>query len=276
MSACDKIMDMKTIIIFLLMLMMAMPVYGGTSIFERGISEERREERGIAVSAPNAEGAFVKGNYEEVLRMGEAYLKRRPKNEEKMLCLMGRALLKLKRLDEARDYFLKVAEGSRDKKCLAEANIGIADSYYLDGEYRQARDYYEKVARSYPDADSMNIVYYRLGECYSKLENDTTAKEYYDKLMRLYPDSLEAKLVKGEGSGAITYSVQVGSFNKMDNAERLCAELKTREFDANIQTVTVDNTCFYRVKVGSYSRIRDAEDMARNLQNKGYTTKVCP
>ena len=266
---------MKKIIIFLVALMVAMPTYAGTSIFG-GPSKEKREEGSMAVSAPSAEGAFVKGDYEEALRIGKAYLERRPKNDEKVQCLVGRALLKLDRLDEARDHFIKVAEKSRDKKFLAEAALGIADSYYLDSEYRQARDYYEKIARSYPDADSMNIVYYRLGECYSKLENDSTAKEYYDKLMRLYPDSLEAKLLKGEGSGAITYSVQVGSFNKMDNAERLSGELKAKGFDANIQTVTVDGSFFYRVKVGSFTRMRDAEDMARNLQNKGYTTKVCP
>ena len=62
----------------------------------------------------------------------------------------------------------------------------------------------------------------------------------------------------------------------MDNAERLSSELKAKGFDANIQTVTVDSSCFYRVKVGSFTRMRDAEDMARNLQNKGYATKVCP
>src|SRR3990167_3096263 len=173
---CDKMINMRKIIIFLSAFMMAMstyavPAYTGTSIFERRASEEKREERGIAVGEPSAEQSFVRGDYEEALRIVKAVLSRRPKNDEKIQCLMGRALLKLNKLDEARDYFLKVAEESRDKKFLAEANIGIADSYYLDGEYRQARDYYEKVARSYPDADSMNIVYYRLGECYSKLDN---------------------------------------------------------------------------------------------------------
>jgi len=284
-ARCDRINPMirqiHYITLILLILLIGAPVYGvpayaGTSIFDRGPSEETEERQEKIFKVTNAEEAFVKGDYEEVLRCGEAYLDRNLKHDEKVRCLVGRALLKLKRFDEARGYFMNVVENSKDKKFLAEANIGIADSYYLDEEYRQARDYYEKVARSFPDSDSLNIVYYRLGDCYSKLENDSTAKEYYDKLMRLYPDSLEAKLLKGEGSGSVTYSVQVGSFNKMENAERLSGELKAKGFDANIRTVTVDGACFYRVKVGDYSRIRDAEDMARNLQNKGYTTKVCP
>ena len=171
---------------------------------------------------------------------------------------------------------MKVLDTSENKKFLAEADIGIADSYYLDEEYRQARDYYEKAARHFPDSDNMHIVYYRLGECYSKLDNEPMAKEYYDKLRRLYPDSLEAKLIKGEGSGFITYNVQAGAFSKMENAERLRDELKEKGFDASIQTVTVEGSPFYRVRVGSYSRLSDAEDMAQNLQNKGYTVKVNP
>ena len=267
---------LQYLILAISILLIGAPVYGGTSIFDRGPAEETKERESRNFKASNTEEAFVKGDYEEVLRIGNAYLDRRPKHDDQMRCLVGRALLKLKRTDEARDHFLKVLESSDDKKFLAEANIGIADSYYLDEEYRQARDYYEKTARHFPDSDNMNIVYYRLGECYSKLDNETTAKEYYDKLLRLYPDSLEAKLLKGEGSGYISYTVQVGSFNKMENAEKLREELKARGFDANIQTVTVDGEFFYRVRIGNYSRLRDAEDMAKNLQNKGYTVKVCP
>ncbi|MBU4377237.1 MAG: SPOR domain-containing protein [Candidatus Omnitrophica bacterium] len=269
---------MKRIIIFLLALILivpayAVPAYAGTSVFDRGPAEEKASSR---TSAPNIEEAFVKGDYNEVVRMASSYLNYRPKNDEKIQCLMGRALLKLNRLDEGRSRFFKVAEETKDKKFQAEATIGIADSYYLDEEYRQARDYYEKVARLYPDLDNMNIVYYALGKCYSKLDNAATAKEYYDKLMRLYPNSLEAKLLKGEGTDSVTYCVQVGSFNKLENAERLRAELKSKGFDAFIQTVTVEGTYFYRVRVGKYSRIGDVEDVARNLRNKGYTTKVCP
>lgn len=260
----------------LFIILVAAPAYGGTSIFDRGPSAETREPEEKIFRATNAEEALVKGDYEEVLRIGKTYLDREPKRDEQIRCLIGKALLKLKRFDEARDHFLKVAENSKDKKFLAEANIGIADSYYLDGEYRQARDYYEKAARRFPDSDRLNIVYYRLGDCYSKLENAATAKEYYDKLLRLYPDSLEAKLLKGEGSGLITYSVQVGSFNRIENAEKLREELKVKGFDTSIQTVNVDGQSFFRVRIGSYSRMRDAEDMAKNLQNKGYAAKVCP
>ena len=273
--------DMKKIIIFLLAIVTtvsvyAVPAYAGTSVFDRGPSEEKGEPEASVFRITNAEQAFVNGDYEEVVRLGNVYFAREPKHDEEVRCLIGRALLKLKRTNEARDHFMKVLDTSENKKFLAEADIGIADSYYLDEEYRQARDYYEKAARHFPDSDSMNIVYYRLGECYSKLDNEPMAKEYYDKLRRLYPDSLEAKLIKGEGSGFITYSVQAGAFGKMENAEKLRDELKEKGFDASIQTVTVEGSPFYRVRVGSYSRLSDAEDMARNLQNKGYTVKVNP
>lgn len=252
------------------------PAHAGTSVFDRGPSEEKGEPEAGVFRVTNAEQAFVRGDYEEAVRLGNAYLTRPPKHDEEVRCLAGRALLKLKRTNEARDYFMKVLDTSENKKFLSEADIGMADSYYLDEEYRQARDYYEKAARHFPDSDSINIVYYRLGECYSKLGNESMAKEYYDKLCRLYPDSLEAKLIKGEGSGFMTYSVQAGAFGKMENAEKMRDELKAKGFDASIQEVTVNDSPFYRVRVGSYSCLSDAEDMARNLQNKGYAVKVNP
>lgn len=275
-AGCDRMKDMKKIIVVLSALIIAVPAYAGTSMFDRGPSEESGEPETSVFRITNAEQAFVSGDYTEVVRLGNTYLARKPKHDEEIRCLVGRALLKLKRTDEARTHFMKILDTSENKKFLAEADIGIADSYYLDEEYRQARDYYEKAARHFPDSDNMHIVYYRLGECYSKLDNEPMAKEYYDKLRRLYPDSLEAKLIKGEGSGVMTYSVQAGAFSKMENAEKLREELKENGFDASIQTVTVEGSPFYRVRVGSYSRLSDAEDMARSLQDKGYTVKVNP
>lgn len=263
-------------LILLALIIIGAPVYGGMSIFDRGPSEESGVRESMAAKITNPEEAFVKGDYGEVVRIGKACLDRNLKHDEKMRCLVGRALLKLKRFDEARGYFINVAENSKNKRFLAEANIGTADSYYLDEEYGQARDYYEESVRHFPDSDSMNIVYYRLGECYLKLGNESVAKEYYDKLRRIYPDSLEAKLMKGEDSGFITYSVQAGAFNKIDNAEKMRDELKAKGLDASIQEVAVEGSSFYRVKVGNYSRASDAEDMARNLRNRGYTVKVNP
>jgi len=268
------------IIIFFIIFFTASSVYGGTTLLKGYLSKEelpkvRASEAGGA-TLTKAEKAFLKGDYEEVVTIAGNYLVSRAKSNNKLQYLMGMALLKLNRFQEARDSFLKVINESESDEFLDEAYIGLANSYYLEHDYTNAKEYYEKVMRYFPDSDNLSIVYSKLGECYSKLGDSSSSKGYYDKLVKLYPDSLEAKLLAGEDSGFVIYSVQVGSFSRWSNAKKLCDELKGKGFDANIFTVIFEGERFYRVRVGQYGSLGEAEDIARTLQNKGYDVKIYP
>lgn len=250
------------------------PAYGG--MFDRGPSKEK--SAGISKSATlmKAEQAFLKGDYEEAVLVCNAYTSRRSKLDDELQYLMGRALLKLGRFGEARNRFSRVLNDSDNDKLLDKACIGLADSYYLEGDYKKAKSDYEKVMRYFPNSDEIHIVYYKLGECYSKLGDSAASKEYYDKLISRYPYSLEARLLGGAKTDFVTYSVQMGSFTKWSNAKKLCNELNNKGFEANIYTVLVGDRRFYRVRVGEYSRLGDAEDIARTLRNRGYSVKIYP
>lgn len=268
----------RLIFIFLILLIIGIPrsIYGGISLFERGPSKKRLTGTYKSTALKNAEKAFVKGDYEKVTIIGNEYLTRRTTLNDELQYLMGRTFLKLNRFDEARNRFSRVINDSKSDEFLDEAYIGLADSHYLEGNYKKAKEYYEKLIRYFPDSDEMPIVYYRLAECYSKLNENSASEEYYDKLIKFYPDSLETKLLVGEKSKFVTYSVQTGSFKRWKNAERLCAELKDKGFDANIYTITLGDSYFYRVRVGKFNKLSDAEDMARTLRNRGYSGKIYP
>lgn len=262
--------------IILLLLAAAIPAYSETSLLKRGHPEERRARRTKSATLTKAEQAFIMGDYEQVVTIGNSYIARRNESDDELQYLTGRALLKLRRYDEARNRFSRVINDSQTDKFLDGAYIGLSDSYYMEGDYTTAKEYYDKVMRYFPDSDNLPIVYYRLGECHSKLGNGTLARDYYNKLVRLYPDSLEAKLLIGEKSEFAAYSIQAGSFTKWSNAKKLCDELKGMGFDANIHTAILGDTRFYRVRVGQYKSIGEAEDMVRTLRNRGYEVKICP
>lgn len=271
-----KILPLKFIIVAILVIGIPAPrVYGGT-YFDKGFPEEKSDRARSSFTLEKAEKAFMESNYEDVVNIGNSYLARRTKLNDELQYLTGRALLKLGRFDEARNRFSSVVNYSKSDNLLDKAYIGLADSYFLEGDYKKAKEHYEKVMRYFPDSDDMCIVYYRLGECYAKLDKRATSEEFYDKLVKLYPDSLEARLLVGEKSDFVTYSVQVGSFKKWNNAKKLHDELKNKGFDVNIYTTILGNTRFYRVRVGQYDRLSDAEDMARTLRNRGYSVKIYP
>ena len=223
-----------------------------------------------------AERAFVKGDYEKVVEIGNKSGYSASRLDERLQYLAARALLKLKRYSEARTRFSKILNHGDDPRLLDKTYMGLADSYYLEGDYKQAKTHYEKAIRYFPDSDDLPVAYYRLGSCYAKLGNKASSKEYYDRLVRLYPESLEARLVAGRETDFVAYTVQVGSFAKWSNAKRLSDELNAKGFEANICPTSVGDTRYYRVRVGQYERLGDAEDMARNLKNRGYNTKIYP
>lgn len=266
--------------IFFIIFFTTPSVYSGTTLLKGYLSKEELPKARVSEASgtvlTKVEKAFIKGDYEGAVTIANDYLTRRVKSDDKLQCLMGRALLKLNRFEEARDHFSKVINESESDKFLDEAYIGLANSYYLENDYINAKEYYERVIRYFPDSDNLAIVYCRLGECYSKLGDGSASKGYYDKLVKLYPDSLEAKLLVREDLGFVIYSVQVGSFSRWGNAKKLCDELKNKGFDSNIFTVIFENERFYRVRVGQYGSLGEAEDMARTLQNKGYDVKIYP
>ncbi|MBL7072031.1 MAG: tetratricopeptide repeat protein [Candidatus Omnitrophica bacterium] len=250
--------------------------FAGTGYFNRSASRGKLTRTYKSSALNKAEKAFIEGEYGEVVNICNDYSVEGDRVNDELQYIAGRALLKLGRFDEARNRFSKVVNYSKSDALLDESYIGLADSYYLENNYEKAKEYYEKVLRYFPDADDIPIVYYRLGECCVQSGKKSEADEYSDKLLRLYPDSLEAKLLAAEKSAFVTYSVQVGSFGKWNNAKKLHDELKTQGFDVNIHTTVMGPSRFYRVRVGQYGSLNDAEDMARGLRNKGYSVKIYP
>ena len=248
-------------------------VYAG--YFDRGPSREK-ESSYKGASLKNAEQAFVKGDYEEVIRIGGAYRSISNKKDGRLHHILGRAFLKLGRYDEARNRFSIVVNHSDDEELLDDAYIGLADSYMLEGDCAKAVDYYEKILRYFPDSNYLPIVYYRLGESYTKLGNEDKASDSFNKLIKMYPYSLETGLLGEESYAFVAYSVQVASFSKWKNAKNLSEELRGKGFDANIHTAILGDKRFYRVRVGQYASMADAEDLARKLKNAGYDVKICP
>lgn len=67
-----------------------------------------------------------------------------------------------------------------------------------------------------------------------------------------------------------SYSVQVGAFRNPTYANRLLNELLEQDFPASI----VDSDRFFRVQVGAFNRLDDATAMEQQLKKAGYPTVI--
>lgn len=68
-----------------------------------------------------------------------------------------------------------------------------------------------------------------------------------------------------------TYLLQVGSFNGVEQADRLKAKLSLLGFETDIQKVTINGKdTFFRVRVGHFPNLDTLEKARANLRKKGY------
>jgi cell division septation protein DedD len=71
-------------------------------------------------------------------------------------------------------------------------------------------------------------------------------------------------------SAAGSYSVQVGSFGRRENAETLASELGGKGYRAFVREASVEGKTVYRVRVGPFAAPGDAEAARKGLDSLGY------
>ncbi len=75
--------------------------------------------------------------------------------------------------------------------------------------------------------------------------------------------------------GDVTYVLQAGSFRKLDQADRLKAELALIGMPAQIQTVTIDGgSKWHRVRVGPFTNLQALNEARSELQRNGLKVMV--
>lgn len=79
------------------------------------------------------------------------------------------------------------------------------------------------------------------------------------------------------GAPGSAWSVQVGSFGDIQNAQSLAARLLQRQHSAQVSTLVVNGRTLYRVRVGHLGRREDAEALrVRIEQSMGLNGRVVP
>jgi cell division protein FtsN len=94
----------------------------------------------------------------------------------------------------------------------------------------------------------------------------------------IIPES-EIKTIKREESRGkqpttALYLVQAGSFDNLQGAEQLKADLARIKIKAKIEMIEIENSAWYRVKIGPYATLADADKVRAYLRKKGIDSIV--
>ena len=197
---------------------------------------------------------FLIENYAEVDRLSKDYLSGGSggPNTEDVLYLEALSLLKLGRGNEARIKFGELENSFTASDRKASASASIADSYYYEGNFEKAAQTYQDTLRKYPNSDQTTYILYKLRE--------------------LSPGAQPLKQHAFEETQFFT--VQVGSFSKIRNANVLIRKLSGHRYDA--YTEKDPSSGMYRVRVGKFKSKTDVLTAESRLKQEGYPTKIYP
>jgi len=84
-----------------------------------------------------------------------------------------------------------------------DAQLGIGNSYYALGNYKEAVTAYQKVISDYGQTDSVPQAYYKLGLSYEGMKLPDLARRAYETVIKSHPSAPDATLARQRLDGLI-------------------------------------------------------------------------
>ena len=73
---------------------------------------------------------------------------------------------------------------------------------------------------------------------------------------------------------SLDYTLQVGSFSQIENAQQLRDKLKSSYADVSVVPLQTKDVTYYRVQLGTFSNRNAAEERARQLSQAGFSVVI--
>ena len=214
--------------------------------------------------------------YADVITEADHRLAQRPSTAEERQVRYSKALalMKLQRWDEAAEIFGALADGADRTAELAV--LRAADVVLLRGDPDGAVPRYEAFLAQSPQSPFVVQGVFGLAKSYLKAGRWHEAERRLEAIRQEYPGSFEARIAGEILDEGLAFSIQVGSFRRMEFAQDLVDGLRSKGFDAYVKTSQQGPERFYRVRVGRFREREAAEVMEGRLRGQGFVTRLVP
>ena len=155
--------------------------------------------------------------------------------------------------------------------------MGVMESLYTVGFYKEALKEGEALLRKSPDSQLLTLIYLKLARAHLKLREWEQARDYLTRVVQKFPASVEYPIARQLLEERDYFSVQVGAFKEQPRAVQLTEELKAKDQYAYIvETISPQGEKFFRVRVGQLTSLEDAQALETKLTQLGYPTRIYP
>ncbi|MBI1976230.1 MAG: tRNA (N6-isopentenyl adenosine(37)-C2)-methylthiotransferase MiaB [Candidatus Omnitrophica bacterium] len=220
------------------------------------------------------EWLLLQEDYETLANRGESLSRDYPQAE--YFYLSGLGYLKESQFDKARGQWSELVQHFPRSPQRVKAEIGVADSYYLEGKNEEALTRYLELHKKERKGEFHPYLLYRLGQCYQKTGNQQDSQWYFEQVQQRYPNSPEARWAKTKLKEGTVFSVQVGAFSNRRNAYKMERLLSEKGFRCYVVESVDGGLPVYRVRVGKLATQREAQRLRAQLTEHGFSTKIFP
>ena len=216
---------------------------------------------------------YLKGDYRKTIEICRKVTGQKALGDQGRY-IMGLAFLNLGRQEEARENFEFVLSNYPGSKLRQELFLGIADSYFLKGEFEKAEQSYNAMLASYPASDYASIAYLRIGQAQRRQGKWKEAEGSFNRIIREYPLSIEIEDAKIFYKKDPFFMVQAGAFSKKENASRFVSSLKRKGYNAELIKEKDDSSILYKVQIRGFDAPETAEEELNRLEKDGFSGRI--
>ena len=235
-----------------------------------------------ALDLDRAKIYFLRGDYKSAITEGERLLATyiTSSHSDRLYYILALSYMKDGNYLRASDIFEIILNEFKQSPYKEEATLGLGDTYFLRGEYDKAIQHYMELIKINGRSKLMAATYYRLSQCAFKQGDVSKGTEYLNKLKQDFPFNPELILNRDlcplPDKDDFYYTVQVGAFSSLVNAQNLIDKLVQKGYPAYLGEIITGSAAPYRVRVGKFHLRQEAIDSRDNLTRDGYPTKICP
>jgi tetratricopeptide (TPR) repeat protein len=194
--------------------------------------------------------------------------------EARGLYLEGLCFLKLGRPANARQSFEKALSDYPNTKLKQGLLVGIADSYFSEGNFEKALQSYYYLLKKFPESDYASIAYLKMGISLRRQGKWQEAEGSFDRVIKGYPLSLEFEQAKTLRNKGRFFTIQAGAFLKQANALEFIKELKAKGYSPFLEKDSRQGKTYYKVIIGRFPALKSVSEQCDRLKQDGIIPSI--
>jgi hypothetical protein len=175
--------------------------------------------------------------------------------------------------DSASYYYYEVINHHAQSRYADISYLEIAKINIARKNFVTALSNLDKTLARYPETEYRDEIMFWQGICHISIDDTDEGEGILKELQRSFPKSVwserAANITQKEDASQEYYTIQLGSYRDMNNAEKYAATLREKGLEVSVVEALVKGQRYYRVWTGRFFTLEQAKEHMLKLDSLG-------